>query len=88
MRLVMRRREFITLIGAAASWPTAARAQQTALPAIGYLHPGTEDSTGLIGASAFREGWSQSGFVEGRDVSIEYRFAETSLSGCLRSLPR
>ena len=72
----MRRREFIALIGGAAAWPHRARAQQQALPVIGFLSGGAESPL-RSATAAFQQGLSESGFIEGRNVEILYRWAET-----------
>jgi putative tryptophan/tyrosine transport system substrate-binding protein len=79
----MRRRAFISLVGGAAasaiSWPRAARAQQPSIPIVGYMHSDSpQTAAGLL--AAFREGLSETGYVEGQNVAIEYRWAENDLS--------
>jgi putative ABC transport system substrate-binding protein len=79
----VRRREVITVIGGAAAWPFAARAQQPTMPVIGFLNSGAAEALQSL-VAAFRQGLSESGYVEGQNLGIEYRWA----NGDYNKLPR
>src|SRR5262245_54435778 len=72
---MIRRREFITLLGGAVAWPVTARAQQPGLPVIGFLRSTSSADSGHL-VDAFRRGLTEVGFIEGRNVAIEQRWAE------------
>src|SRR5476651_7793 len=71
----MKRREFILALGAAATWPFAARAQQPGMPVVGFLHSAAPDSAGPL-VAAFQQGLKEGGYVEGENVALEFRWAQ------------
>src|SRR5262245_5833757 len=72
------RREFVSALGVAAAWPQAAWAQQSTMPVIGYIDAGSPEPAAHL-VSAFRKGLEETGFIEGRSVTIEYRWAQNEV---------
>jgi putative tryptophan/tyrosine transport system substrate-binding protein len=75
----LKRREFVALLGGAASWPLTARTQQAAMPLVGLLYNGDPDADADLAAS-FRNGLAETGFIEGRNVAIEYRWSRNDIA--------
>ena len=71
----MRRRKFIGIVGAAAMWPLMARAQQPAMPVVGFIRDGSADMSARF-VAAFRKGLNETGYVEGQNVTVEYHWLE------------
>jgi putative ABC transport system substrate-binding protein len=75
----MRRRDFMAVFSGLLAWPLAARSQPSPVPVVGYLTAGTPE-VGAVAAKAFRDGLAETGFVDGRNVTIEYRYAQNELA--------
>ena len=77
--MAMKRREFIGVVAGAAAWPLAARAQQAAMPVIGFLSGRSPEDSGYL-VTAFQQGLADDGFVDGKNIVIEYRWASVPFS--------
>src|ERR1019366_2793719 len=71
----MQRRQFLGLVGGVAAWPVVARAQQPALPVVGFIRDGSADANARY-VAAFRKGLNEAGYVEGQNVTVEYHWLE------------
>jgi putative ABC transport system substrate-binding protein len=76
---MIKRREFIAGLGSAAAWPVAAQAQQQAVPVIGYLSAQSADDDYKNMTVPFLQGLKETGYVEGQNVAVEYRYAENQM---------
>src|SRR5271169_337622 len=75
----MRRRQFIVGLGSAAAWPVVVRAQQAAMPVIGFLSPQSAEDDYKNRSVPFLQGLKETGYVEGQNVAVEYRYAENQI---------
>ena len=84
MAIHIRRREIIVTLGSAVVWPLAARAQQSAMPVVGFLRSASPEPDATNRVTAFRQGLKEAGYVEGQNAAIEYRWAHGNTSDCQR----
>jgi putative ABC transport system substrate-binding protein len=85
--MMIGRRDFITLLGGAVAWPIAARAQRPAVPVVGYFYAGVPEASGATQAAAFRKGLGEAGYIEGRNIRIEYGWGMNDPALCPNSQP-